>query len=71
MDKIRQPTPKSPKKKHVHYLTHESLIRRMDAYALKRGVTKVAVFEAAMTEYLNRKIFAGTPVCVSDLFTGI
>ena len=54
MDKIRQPTPKSPKKKHVHYLTHESLIRRMDAYALKRGVTKVAVFEAAMTEYLNR-----------------
>lgn len=54
MDKIKQPTPKPPKKKNVHFLTHESLIRRVDAYALKRGVTKVAVFEAALTEYLNR-----------------
>lgn len=50
---IKQPEQKERKKKRVQLLTLESLIDRMDAYAAKRGVPRVAVFEAAVTAYLD------------------
>lgn len=49
-----EPEQKANKTKHLHILTHESIVNRMDAYAAKRGVKRVAVFEAAIIAYLNQ-----------------
>lgn len=51
---IDEPEQRERKKKRVQLLTYESLISRMDAYAEKRGVSRVAVFEAAMNAYLDK-----------------
>ena len=51
---VNEPEQKENKTKHLHILTHESLVERMDAYAAKRGVKRIAVFEAAMNDYLDR-----------------
>ena len=56
-DKRIQHRPKEPgasRSRHLHILTHESIVDRMDAYAAKHGYTRVAVFEAAVTAYLDQ-----------------
>ena len=49
-----EPEQKETKTKRIQLLTYESLINRMDAYAAKRGVKRVAVFEAAVEAYLDK-----------------
>ena len=51
---VYEPQQKEIKSKRIQLLTYESLIKRMDAYATKRGVTRVAVFEAAVEAYLDK-----------------
>jgi hypothetical protein len=51
---IDEPEQRERKQKRVQLLTYESLISRMDAYAEKRGVSRVAVFEAAVNAYLDK-----------------
>ena len=51
---ISEPYAKEKKRKRVHLLTYESLIDRMDAYALRRGVKRVDVFETVMTAFLDQ-----------------
>jgi len=51
---VYEPQQKEIKSKRIQLLTYESLIKRMDTYAAKRGVTRVAVFEAAVEAYLDK-----------------
>lgn len=51
---VYEPKQKETKTKRIQLLTYESLINRMDAYAAKRGVKRVAVFEAAVEAYLDK-----------------
>lgn len=51
---VYEPEQKETKTKRIQLLTYESLINRMDAYAAKRGVKRVAVFEAAVEAYLDK-----------------
>ena len=51
---IHEPQAKERKRKRVHLLTYESLIDRMDAYALRKGVKRVDVFETVMTAFLDQ-----------------
>ena len=51
---VYEPEQKETKTKRIQLLTYESLIQRMDAYAAKRGVKRVAVFEAAVEAYLDK-----------------
>lgn len=51
---VKEPEQQERKQKRVQLLTYESLINRMDKYAAKRGVSRVAVFEAAMVAYLDK-----------------
>lgn len=44
---------KERKQRKVNFLTYESLDDRLTAYAKKKGIKKVAVFEAAITAYLD------------------
>lgn len=53
-DDVGEPEQRELKQKRVQLLTYDSLIRRMDKYAAKRGVSRVAVFEAAMIAYLDK-----------------
>ncbi len=50
---VSEPEQKERKVRKINFLTYESLDDRITAYAKKRGVKKVAVFEAAMTAYLD------------------
>lgn len=52
-NEVKEPQQKEKKEKRIQLLTYESLVDRMDAYAAKRGVKRVAVFEAAVTAYLD------------------
>lgn len=51
---IHESMARERKRKRVHLLTYESLIDRMDAYALRKGVKRVDVFETVMTAFLNQ-----------------
>lgn len=51
---VYEPEQRETKTKRIQLLTYESLIQRMDAYAAKRGVKRVAVFEAAVEAYLDK-----------------
>lgn len=51
---VYEPKQKEIKSRRIQILTYDKLINRMDAYAAKRGVNRVAVFEAAITDYLDR-----------------
>ena len=51
---VYEPEQKETKTKRIQLLTYESLIQRMDAYAAKRNVSRVAVFEAAVEAYLDK-----------------
>ena len=50
---VMMPEQKERKARKVSFLTYESLDDRLTAYAKKIGVKKVAIFEAAMTAYLD------------------
>ena len=50
---VSEPQQKERKDRKINFLTYASLDDRITAYAEKRGVKKVAVFEAAMTAYLD------------------
>lgn len=51
---VYEPVQKKVKTKRIQVLTYESLIQRVDDYASKRGVSRVAVFEAALETYLDK-----------------
>lgn len=51
---VYEPQQKETKTRRIQILTYDSLVQRMDAYAAKRGVNRVAVFEAAINDYLDR-----------------
>ena len=53
-DDVLEPKQQERKQKRVQLLTYESLIARMDKYAAKRGVSRAAVFEAAMIAFLDK-----------------
>ena len=53
-DDVLEPKQQERKQKRVQLLTYESLIARMDKYAAKRGVSRAAVFEAAMNAFLDK-----------------
>ena len=53
-DDVVEPKQQERKQKRVQLLTYESLIARMDKYAAKRGVSRAAVFEAAMIAFLDK-----------------
>lgn len=44
---------KELKNRKINFLTYGSLDDRLTAYAKKKGIKKVAVFEAAITAYLD------------------
>ena len=50
---VREPQAKELKQKRIQILTYGSLIARMDAYAKRQGVSRVDVFEAAVTAFLD------------------
>lgn len=50
---VKEPQPKEKKTKRVQLLTYPSLIARMDSYAERKGVTRVDVFESAVTAFLD------------------
>ena len=51
---VYEPVQKEVKTKRIQVLTYESLIKRVDAYASKRGVSRAVVFEAALEAYLDK-----------------
>ena len=51
---VQEPEYQERKQKRVQLLTYESLVNRMDKYAAKRGVSRAAVFEAAVKAYLDK-----------------
>ena len=53
-DDVLEPKQQERKQKRVQILTYESLVARMDKYAAKRGVSRAAVFEAAMIAFLDK-----------------
>ncbi len=53
-EELLEPKQQERKQKRVQLLTYESLINRMDKYAAKRGVSRAAVFEAAVIAYLDK-----------------
>lgn len=53
-DGMQEPQARARKTKRIQILTYESLIERMDAYAARKGVGRVDVFEAAVTAFLDQ-----------------
>lgn len=45
---------KETKTRRVQLLTYSSLVDRIDAYTRKTGMSRVEVYEAAVTEYLDK-----------------
>lgn len=50
----QEPEARERKDRRVQLLTYGSLVDRMDAYAKRRGVSRAEVFEAAVTDFLDR-----------------
>lgn len=48
-----EPVAKEKKERRVQWLTYDSLVKRIDAYAKDRGVSRADVLEAGMDKYLN------------------
>lgn len=44
---------KETKTKRIQILTYSNLVRRMDAYGKRNGMSRAEVFEAAVTEFLD------------------
>ena len=48
-----EPTARERKERRVQWLTYDSLIQRIDAYAKERGVSRADVLEAATEKFLS------------------
>ena len=48
-------TVKQTKTKRIQILTYSSLVRRMDVYAKRHGLSRAEVFEKAVTEFLDNQ----------------
>lgn len=48
-----EPTARERKERRVQWLTYDSLIQRIDAYAKERGVSRADVLEAMAEKYLS------------------
>lgn len=48
--------PKNIKNKRIQILTYSNLVRRMDAYAKRNGLSRAEVFEMAVGEFLDNHI---------------
>lgn len=48
-----EPVARVKKDRRVQWLTYESLVHRIDAYAKERGVSRADVLEAGMEKFLN------------------
>lgn len=44
---------KETKTKRIQILTYSNLVRRMDAYGKRNGLSRAEVFEQAVTEFLD------------------
>ena len=44
---------KETKTKRIQILTYSNLVRRMDAYAKRNGLSRAEVFEKAVSEFLD------------------
>lgn len=47
-------TKKTTKNKRIQILTYSNLVRRMDAYAKRKGLSRAEVFEMAVSEFLDK-----------------
>lgn len=45
---------KETKTKRIQILTYSKIVRRMDAYGKRNGLSRAEVFEQAVTEFLER-----------------
>lgn len=45
---------KETKNKRIQILTYSNLVRRMDNYAKRNGLSRAEVFEQAVSEFLDR-----------------
>lgn len=45
---------KTTKNKRIQILTYSALVRRMDNYAKRNGLSRAEVFEKAVSEFLER-----------------
>lgn len=45
---------KETKTKRIQILTYDNLVRRMDTYGKRNGMSRAEVFEAAVTEFLDK-----------------
>ena len=50
---LHEPVAKAKKQCRVQWLTYDSLVQRIDAYAKERGVSRAAVLEAGMEKFLS------------------
>ena len=50
---LHEPVAKMKKERRVQWLTYDSLIQRIDAYAQERGVSRADVLEAGMDKFLS------------------
>ena len=48
-----EPVARVKKERRVQWLTYDSLIQRIDAYARERGVSRADVLEAGMEKFLT------------------
>lgn len=45
---------KPTKDKRIQILTYSNLVRRMDTYAKRKGLSRAEVFEQAISEFLDK-----------------
>ena len=50
---LHEPVARVKKECRVQWLTYESLVQRIDAYAKERGVSRAAVLESGMEKFLS------------------
>ena len=50
---IIEPERRERKEKRIQILTKASLVKEMDDYAARKGVSRAVVFETAVSQYLN------------------
>ena len=50
---VHEPVARIKKERRVQWLTYDSLVQRIDAYAKERGVSRADVLEAGMEKFLS------------------
>lgn len=51
--RMHEPVARMKKERRVQWLTYDALVRRIDAYAKERGVSRADVLEAGMDKFLS------------------